>query len=176
MNMLEIDEIDDLLKEYELQEREVYINRTNQTLSQLEGIANRLAHAYESEYRANPTYENEERMRYWRYMGAKHWYTRSGGLYYTPTREYEQRKEEYEELVSQHKKVEEYEELVSQHKKVEEYEELVSQHKKVSERVDEKRHENPSAYGNKNIPTFIGLLGLTVGINVLVHLLFALAS
>jgi hypothetical protein len=163
MNMLEIDEIDDLLKEYELQEREVYINRTNQTLSQLEGIANRLAHAYESEYRANPTYENEERMRYWRYMGAKHWYTRSGGLYYTPTREYEQRKEEYEELVSQHKKVEEYEELVSQHKK-------------VSERVDEKRHENPSAYGNKNIPTFIGLLGLTVGINVLVHLLFALAS
>ena len=163
MNMLEIDEIDDLLKEYELQEREVYINRTNQTLSQLEGIANRLAHAYESEYRGNPTYENEERMRYWRYMGAKHWYTRSGGLYYTPTREYEQRKEEYEELVSQHKKVEEYEELVSQHKK-------------VSERVDEKRHENPSAYGNKNIPTFIGLLGLTVGINVLVHLLFALAS
>lgn len=150
MNMLEIDEIDDLLKEYELQERKVYINRTNQTLSQLEGIANRLAHAYESEYRANPTYENEERMRYWRYMGAKHWYTRSGGLYYTPTREYEQRKEEYEELVSQHKK--------------------------VSERVDEKRHENPSAYGNKNIPTFIGLLGLTVGINVLVHLLFALAS
>lgn len=150
MNMLENDEINDLLKEYELQEREDYIKRTNRTLSQLEDVANRLANAYEREYRANPTYENEERMRYWRYMGAKHWYTRSDGLYYTPTVEYERRKEEYNTFIRQHKK--------------------------VSERVDEKRHENPNARDKKNIDTFIGLLSLTVGINVLVHLLFALAS
>lgn len=47
MNMLENDEINDLLKEYELQEREDYIKRTNRTLSQLEDVANRLANAYE---------------------------------------------------------------------------------------------------------------------------------
>lgn len=55
MNMPEIDDIDDLLKEYELQKREVYINRTIPGIDRLEGIAYNLARAYEREYRANPT-------------------------------------------------------------------------------------------------------------------------
>ena len=59
MNVPGIDEIDGLLKEYELQEREVYINRTIPAIDRLEGIARRLAGAYEMEYRANSTYENE---------------------------------------------------------------------------------------------------------------------
>lgn len=57
-----------------------------------------------------------------------------------------------------------------------EYDKLVQRHAKASECVDEKRHENQDARDNKNIPMLIGLLGLTIGINVLVHILFALAS
>ena len=57
--------IDDLLEAYERQQREVYINRTIPAIDKLEGIAYDLADVYEMEYRANPTYENEERMRYW---------------------------------------------------------------------------------------------------------------
>lgn len=103
MNMPETDEINDLLKEYELQKREVYINRTITAIDRLEGIANRLAHAYEMEYRANPTYENEERMRYWRYMGAEHWWSKSDYMKYTSaSRECSRRKNEYDELVRQH--------------------------------------------------------------------------
>ena len=47
MNMPGIEEIDDLLREYELQKREVYINRTIPAIDRLGGIANRLAHASE---------------------------------------------------------------------------------------------------------------------------------
>ena len=83
MNMLGIDKINCLLKKYELQEREVYINRTIPAIDRLEGIAYDLADAYETEYRANPTYENEERMRYWRYMGSAHWSSKSNYDPYT---------------------------------------------------------------------------------------------
>ena len=103
MNMPGIEEIDDLLREYELQKREVYINRTIPSIDRLAGIANRLADAYETEYRANPTYENEERMRYWRYMGAEHWWSKSNYTKYVSAhKEYTQRKKEYDELVRQH--------------------------------------------------------------------------
>lgn len=147
----EINDVDDLLRQYEEQQREVYINRTIPAIDRLEHIANRLADAYEIKYRANPTYENEERMRYWRYMYAKHWSSKADGTYYEgPNTECILRKKEYDTLIRQHKK--------------------------VSEHVGEKRHENPNARDKKNIDTFVGLLSLTVGINVLVHLLFALAS
>jgi hypothetical protein len=74
--------IDYLLKAYERQQREVYINRTIPAIGRLESIAYDLADAYEKEYRANPAYENEERMRYWRYSSPQkanktphpHWY------------------------------------------------------------------------------------------------------
>ena len=103
MNMPVADNIDELLKEYELQKREVYINRTVPAIDRLEDIANRLADAYETEYRANPTYENEERMRYWRYMGAEHWWSKSNYTKYVSAhKEYTQRKKEYDELVRQH--------------------------------------------------------------------------
>lgn len=94
--------IDDLLEAYERQQQEAYINKTIPVIDELSDIAYRLADAYEREYRANPNYENEERMRYWRYMGAEHWYSKSNGLYYTPYREYKQRKKEYDELVNRH--------------------------------------------------------------------------
>lgn len=55
--------IDDLLEAYERQQREVYINRTIPGINKLSDIAYRLADAYEMEYRANPTYENEELIR-----------------------------------------------------------------------------------------------------------------
>lgn len=56
------------------------------------------------EYRANPTYENEERMRYWRYMGAAHWSSKSNYNPYTSAySEYKQRKNEYIYLL-RHKK------------------------------------------------------------------------
>ena len=55
--------IDDLLEAYERQQREAYINRTIPVIDELSDIAYRLADAYEKEYRANPNYENEERMR-----------------------------------------------------------------------------------------------------------------
>lgn len=96
--------IDDLLEAYERQQREVYINRTIPAIDKLEGIAYDLADAYEMEYRANPTYENEERMRYWRYMGAKHWSSKADGTYYEgPNTECKNRKKEYEELVHKHR-------------------------------------------------------------------------
>lgn len=98
-------DIDYLLKTYERQQREVYINRTITAIGRLESIAYDLADAYEREYRANPTYENEERMRYWRYMGASYWSSRSNYDPYLPAyREYKQRKKEYDELVSRHAK------------------------------------------------------------------------
>lgn len=88
--------IDDLLEAYERQQREVYINRTIRAIDRLEDIAYDLADAYEMEYRANPTYENEERMRYWRYMGAANWSSKSNFKPYTPAySEYKQRKNEY---------------------------------------------------------------------------------
>lgn len=95
--------IDDLLEAYERQQREVYINRTIPAIDKLEGIAYDLADAYEMEYRANPTYENEERMRYWRYMWAAHWDSKGGGRYFTPHNEYKNRKKEYDELIRKHR-------------------------------------------------------------------------
>ena len=96
--------IDDLLEAYERQQREVYINRTIRAIGRLEGIAYDLADAYEMEYRANPTYENEERMRYWRYMGAANWSSKSNFDPYAPAySEYKQRKNEYIHLL-RHKK------------------------------------------------------------------------
>lgn len=96
--------IDDLLEAYERQQREVYINRTIRAIGGLEGIAYDLADAYEMEYRANPTYENEERMRYWRYMGAANWSSKSNFNPYAPAySEYKQRKNEYIHLL-RHKK------------------------------------------------------------------------
>ena len=97
--------IDDLLEAYERQQREVYINRTIPAIDELEGISYDLANAYEMEYRANPTYENEERMRYWRYMGAAHWSSKSNYNPYTPAySEYKQRKNEYIYLLRRPKK------------------------------------------------------------------------
>ena len=90
------DNIDDLLEAYERQQREIYINRTIPAIDRLEGIAYDLANAYEMEYRANPTYESEERMRYWRYMGAANWSSKSNFDPYTPAYSaYTQRKNEY---------------------------------------------------------------------------------
>lgn len=97
--------IDDLLEAYERQQREVYINRTIPAIGELEGIAYDLADAYEMEYRANPTYENEERMRYWRYMGAANWSSKSNFDPYAPAySEYKQRKNEYIYLLRRHGK------------------------------------------------------------------------
>ena len=97
--------IDDLLEAYERQQREVYINRTIRAIGRLEGIAYDLADAYEMEYRANLTYENEERMRYWRYMGAANWSSKSNFDPYTPAySEYKQRKNEYIYLLRRHGK------------------------------------------------------------------------
>lgn len=62
--LLENNDVDNLLEQYKQQQREVYINKTIPAIDRLEGAANRLADAYEMKYRANPTYENEERMRY----------------------------------------------------------------------------------------------------------------
>lgn len=98
----ESNNIDNLLEAYERQQREVYINRTIPAIDKLEGIAYDLANAYEMEYRANPTYENEERMRYWRYMWAAHWDSKGRGRYFTPHNEYKNRKKEYEELIRKH--------------------------------------------------------------------------
>lgn len=97
--------IDDLLEAYERQQREVYINRTIHAIGRLEGIAYYLADAYEMEYRANPTYENEERMRYWRYIGAANWSSKSNFDPYAPAySEYKQRKNEYIYLLHRHGK------------------------------------------------------------------------
>lgn len=151
----DINNIDDLLEAYERQQQEAYINKTIPVIDELSDIAYRLADAYEREYRANPNYENEERMRYWRYMGAEHWYSKSDGLYYTPYREYEQRKKEYDELVNRHAEAIEH-----------------------TNDVEHNRHKEPEpkTRNKKNIPAFAGLLGLTIGINVLVHIIFTLAS
>lgn len=87
-------------------------------------------------------------MRYWRYMGAKHWSSKADGTYYEgPNAECILRKREYDELVQRHAK--------------------------ATEHVDEKRHEKSNARDNKNT---LMLIGLTIGINVLVHIFFVLAS
>lgn len=100
------DNIDDLLEAYERQQREVYINRTIPAISRLEGIAYDLANAYEMEYRANHTYESEERMRYWRYIGAANWSSKSNFDPYTPEYSaYTQRKNEYINFLRRHGKL-----------------------------------------------------------------------
>ena len=102
---LESNNIDGLLKEYELQKREVYINRTVPAIDELEGIARSLADAYEMEYRANSTYENEERMRYWRYMRTAHWSSKSNYDPYTRAYSaYKQHKNEYIYFLRRHGK------------------------------------------------------------------------
>lgn len=133
--LLENSDVDDLLKEYELQKREVYINRTIPGIDRLESIAYRLADAYEMEYRANPTYENEERMRYWRYMGAKHWSSKADGTYYEgPNTECILRKKEYDEMVRQHTE--------------------------TSQHVDQKHHKKKRTLTNDELEAFI-FIGLT---------------
>lgn len=135
---LNTDNIDGLLKEYELQEREVYINRTIPAIDRLEGIARRLADAYEMEYRANPTYENEERMRYWRYMWTAHWSSKADGTYYEgPNRECILRKKEYDEMVRQHTE--------------------------ANKRTNKEHHKKKRTPTNEEIDAFIfiGLTGLT---------------
>ena len=98
--------IDDLLKAYERQQRDIYINRTIPAIDRLEGIAYDLANAYEMEYRANPTYESEERMRYWRYIGAANWSSKSNFDPYTPAYSaYTQRKNEYLYFLRRHGKL-----------------------------------------------------------------------
>lgn len=77
--MPEIDNIDDLLEQYEEQQREVYISDTSDAICELGYIAEKLESAYENEYRHDPTYKNEERMRYWRYIKEEH---RHDGGYY----------------------------------------------------------------------------------------------
>ena len=156
----ESNNIDDLLEAYERQQQEAYINKTIPVIDGLSDIAYRLADAYEREYRANPIYENEERMRYWRYMGAEHWYSKSDGLYYTPYREYEQRKKEYDELVNRHAEAIEHTNDVEHNR----------------HNVEHNRHKEHKTRNKKNIPAFAGLLGLTISINVLVHIIFTLAS
>lgn len=76
---LETDNIDDLLEQYEKQKREVYINNTPDAICELGYIAEKLESAYENEYRCDPTYKSEERMRYWRYIKEEHWH--NGGYY-----------------------------------------------------------------------------------------------
>lgn len=71
--------IGDLLEQYKQQQREVYINNTSDAIFQLGYIAEKLESAYEEKYRCDPTYKNEERMRYWRYTKEEH---RLNGGYY----------------------------------------------------------------------------------------------
>ncbi len=100
------DNIDNLLEAYERQQREIYINQTIPAIGRLEGIAYDLANAYEMEYRANPTYESEERMRYWRYMGAANGSSKSNFDPYTPAYSaYTQRKNEYLSFLRRHGKL-----------------------------------------------------------------------
>lgn len=56
---LETDNIDDLLEQYEKQQREVHINDTSDAICELGYIAEKLESAYENEYRRDPTYKNE---------------------------------------------------------------------------------------------------------------------
>lgn len=76
---LETDNLDNLLEQYKHQQREVYINNTSGNICQLGRIAGKLENAYEDKYRCDPTYRNEERMRYWRYIKEEHLY--NGGYY-----------------------------------------------------------------------------------------------
>ena len=77
--LVETDDVDDLLKQYKKQQREVYINNTSDAICELGYIAEKLESAYETKYRRDPTYKNEERMRYWRYIKEEH---RHNGGYY----------------------------------------------------------------------------------------------
>lgn len=71
--------IDNLLEQYKQYQREVYINNTSDNIYQLGCIAYKLEEAYEDKYRSDPTYRNEERMRYWRYIKEEHLH--DGGYY-----------------------------------------------------------------------------------------------
>ena len=77
--LLENNDVDDLLEQYEKHQREVYINDTSDAICELGYIAEKLESAYEDKYRLDPTYKNEERMRYWRYIKEEHWL--NGGYY-----------------------------------------------------------------------------------------------
>lgn len=149
--LLENNDVDNLLEQYKQQQREVYINKTIPAIDRLEGAANRLADAYEMKYRASPTYENEERMRYWRYMGAAHWSSKSNYDPYMPAYS------EYKRLKN-------------------EYNKLVRWHKRASKTYRWETLRKSYVRNKKNALIFVGLLGLSIGINVLVHILFALAS
>lgn len=132
--------IDNLLEAYERQQREIYINRTIPAIGRLEGIAYDLANAYEIEYRANPTYESEERMRYWRYMGAANWSSKSNFDPYTPAYSaYTQRKNEYLYFLRRHGKLK-------------------------------------ATNAQKGLFIAIGIIGATIGISLLMHILLGLST
>lgn len=58
--LLENNDVDNLLEQYEEQQREVHINDTPDAICELGYIAEKLESAYENEYRRDPTYKNEE--------------------------------------------------------------------------------------------------------------------
>lgn len=91
--------IEKLHKKYKDQKREVYIHDTDNARWKLGRIAEDLSTAYEGAYRTDPTYKNEERMRYWRYKAAEHFYESEGRIKY---RTYEARKKEYIRLIRRH--------------------------------------------------------------------------
>lgn len=86
-------------KEHEDQRREVYIHDTNNARWKLGRIAEDLSTAYEGAYRTASTYKNEERMRYWRYKAAEHFYESEGHIKH---RAYEARKKEYIHPIRRH--------------------------------------------------------------------------
>ena len=96
-------QIDDLLEQYKEQQQEVYINNTSDAICKLGYIARNLASAYEEKYRSDPTYKNEERMRYWRYSAAEYFFSARGpGEFYPLYREKEFRKKEYLRALRRH--------------------------------------------------------------------------
>lgn len=95
-DLSESDNINDLLKEYKLQQQEVYIHDTSASRRNLGRAANKLVDAYEEKYRSDPSYKNEKQMRYWRYSAAEYFLSARGtGEFYSLYYEKELRKKEY---------------------------------------------------------------------------------
>jgi hypothetical protein len=100
-------QIDDLLEQYKKQQQEVYINNTPAAICKLGYIARNLASAYEEKFRSDPTYKNEERMRYWRYSAAEYFFSaREPGEFYPLYHEKEFRKKEYLRVLRRHGQLE----------------------------------------------------------------------
>lgn len=95
----------DLIEEWNKACDEVYINATHANFSRTYWAAKELEHWYDNRFREDRSFENEERMRYWRMVAARQEEKSCPGLNYELHPAYKARRNGYIRCLRRHGKL-----------------------------------------------------------------------